>query len=155
MIFVALGSNMGDSYALLDAAHAAMLARGMAVVAASTIVETPALLPPGAPDDWDRPFLNQVARVETALSPEEMLVALKAIEQELGRQDRGRWGPREIDLDLLAHGDHLRDGPELILPHVGMAQRHFVLAPLMEIAPEWVHPRTGKTVAKMFAELTA
>jgi 2-amino-4-hydroxy-6-hydroxymethyldihydropteridine diphosphokinase len=153
VILIALGSNVGDRASLLAQARACMQVLGMHVILASRLYETPALLPEDAPDAWDVPFLNQVVAVESALAPEAMLGALKALETKLGRQDRGRWGPREIDLDLLAHGDALLELPALQLPHPRLHERRFVLEPLVEIAPGWRHPRLQKTAATLLAEL--
>lgn len=151
MILLALGSNVGAREKLLRDAQVALEELGIYVEHESSVMTTPALLPEGAPPEWDMPFLNQVLRVQTALSPEAVLDAIKRTEQLLGRQDRGRWGPREIDIDLLAYGDVVMDTPRLVLPHPGIATRDFVLKPLMEIAPTWRHPVTGLTAAEMLA----
>lgn len=153
MILIGLGSNVGDRAAQLSAARDALSERGVTLLAASALVETAALLPDNAPPAWDRPFLNQVIAVETELPPHDLLTLLKATEQVLGRQDRGRWGPREIDLDLLAYHEVTCTDALLELPHPGIATRRFVLAPLAEIAPSWRHPRTQQRAADMLAEL--
>lgn len=153
MILIALGGNVGDANAMLEKARAAMEQRGIRIVRASRVIQTPALLPPGAPAAWDQAYANQVVAVETPLDPLPLLAALKAIEQALGRIDCGRWGPREIDLDLLAHGEAVLTHEQLILPHPGIAGRRFVLEPLQEIVPDWRHPHTGKSAAMMLAEL--
>ncbi len=94
----------------------------------------------------DQPlFLNAVGRVHSALAPREMLEALHGIENALGR-DRGRekrMGPRSIDLDILLCGDLMIEEPDLVIPHPSMAERGFVLVPLLEISPRLADPRTG------------
>lgn len=155
MILIALGSNVGGRAALLAQALAAIEAAGIAVLAQSALHETPALLPEGAAPEWDMPYLNQVVAVETEMDAPALLAALKTIEQQLGRQDRGRWGPREIDLDLLAYEQAQLHGAELTLPHPQLQARRFVLSPLVEIAPDWVHPTLHKTARQLLAELPA
>jgi 2-amino-4-hydroxy-6-hydroxymethyldihydropteridine diphosphokinase len=90
-------------------------------------------------------FLNAVAEVRTSLDARELLVELQAIETRLGR-DRNvrRWGPRNIDLDLLAHGSLRVDEPDLEIPHPGIAERNFVLLPLRDIAPDLALPGIGR-----------
>jgi len=90
-------------------------------------------------------FLNAVVEVRTSLGPHELLAELQAIETALGR-DRSvrRWGPRNIDLDLLAHGMHRISDADLEVPHPGIAERNFVLLPLMDIAPELTLPGAGR-----------
>ncbi|MFM9890429.1 MAG: 2-amino-4-hydroxy-6-hydroxymethyldihydropteridine diphosphokinase [Rickettsiales bacterium] len=153
MILLALGSNVGDRGRYFEAAHAALQRRGVNILRRSSVIETPALLPPDAPADWDQPFMNQVVQVETALPPLALLELLKHIEQELGRVDRGRWGPREIDLDLLCYDAFVLDSASLTLPHAQLHRRDFVLKPIMEIAPDWTHPQLGLTAQEMLATL--
>ena len=105
MILIALGSNLGKREENLAHARAALVGYDVELVAESSTIETPALLPDGAPEEWNIPFLNQVIAVRTHLEPMELLTVLKLIEAELGRQKREHWGPREIDLDILAYGD--------------------------------------------------
>lgn len=153
MIYLALGSNMGDRQAMMDAAIAELAAEGVKTVIGSSVIETPALLPPGAPPDWNTPYLNMVIDVETMHRPEALLEILKAIEQRLGRTNRGHWGPREIDIDLIAYHREVIETENLTVPHAQMPYRRFVLVPLMEIAPDWQHPVLGKTAEAMLAGL--
>lgn len=99
-------------------------------------------------------FLNSVAKIETSLKPIDLFDRLQQIERDLGRKHGGeRWGPREIDLDLLDyHGLGLKL-PGLELPHPRMHERAFVLAPLLEVAPEWFHPRLEKTAKELLDEI--
>jgi 2-amino-4-hydroxy-6-hydroxymethyldihydropteridine diphosphokinase len=99
-------------------------------------------------------FVNAVAGLVTQLSPEELLAALRTLERELGREPaRERWGPRVIDLDLLAVGAERRSTTALELPHPGIAQRDFVLYPLADIAPDLEIPALGR-VADLRAAVT-
>lgn len=103
----------------------------------------------------DQPwFLNTVIEIETDLTPRELLTVCKQIERALGRQERGRYGPREIDLDILLYDDIVVDEPELQVPHAQLPWRRFVLVPLAELAPQHVHPVLHKTIKELLQELT-
>lgn len=153
MILLALGSNMGDREATMLAALAELEAAGVKTVLRSALLETPALLPAGAPPAWDVPYLNQVVAVQTVHRPEVLLGIMQGIEEKLGRTRRGHWGPREIDLDLLAYHQEIIETELLTLPHPQMPYRRFVLGPLVEIAPDWQHPVLHKTSTDMLTEL--
>jgi 2-amino-4-hydroxy-6-hydroxymethyldihydropteridine diphosphokinase len=125
--FVGLGSNLGDSVAQIERALLALGDLGM-VSRASSLYRTK---PWGKLDQPD--FINAVALLETAYSPRELLERLKALEVRLGRVQGERWGPRSIDLDLLAYDDLIVDAPDLQVPHPRLRERAFVLIPLAEI----------------------
>ncbi|MCC6946869.1 MAG: 2-amino-4-hydroxy-6-hydroxymethyldihydropteridine diphosphokinase [Bradyrhizobiaceae bacterium] len=132
-VYLALGSNLGDRAENLAAAREA-LARGVVTVAAaSSICETE----PWGPKPQG-PYLNQVLRGTTALSPRELLARLMQIERALGRNraKEERYGPRTLDLDILLYGDAAVREPDLVIPHPRMMERPFVLVPLAEIAPD-------------------
>jgi len=137
--YIALGSNVGSRDGNLAAAWKKVAALGTEALLSSLYETEPMYV-------TDQPlFLNAVGRVQSALSPREMLDALHEIEAALGR-DRGRetrMGPRTIDLDILLWGDRVIDEPDLIIPHPRMTERGFVLVPLLEIAPRLTDPRTG------------
>jgi 2-amino-4-hydroxy-6-hydroxymethyldihydropteridine diphosphokinase len=144
---VALGSNLGERRAHLDAARAALDALpGTRLLAASALYETAPVGPPGQQD-----YLNAVVRLSTTLAPLGLLDALLAIEQSRGRVRAERWGPRTLDLDLLLHGDAVLHHPRLTLPHPAMLARAFVLAPLHDLAPDLV--LAGRTVAQHLGSL--
>jgi 2-amino-4-hydroxy-6-hydroxymethyldihydropteridine diphosphokinase len=128
---IALGANLGDRVAnLREAVLRINHLPGTRVIARSSIYETP---PWGKTDQPQ--FLNAVITVETEREPEALLNDCLAIEQEMGRIRRERWGPRAIDIDLLTHGNTRMRSARLTLPHPALAERAFVLVPLLEIAP--------------------
>jgi 2-amino-4-hydroxy-6-hydroxymethyldihydropteridine diphosphokinase len=138
--FLGLGSNVGDRRDNLQAAAAALPEHGIDVLAASSVYETE---PVGEVLD-QRPFFNACLRVRTALDPEALLDACKAVERELGRAPGGvRHGPRPIDVDVLLLGDETYRSERLRLPHEQVTSRRFVLVPLLELAPDLVVPGDG------------
>jgi dihydropteroate synthase/2-amino-4-hydroxy-6-hydroxymethyldihydropteridine diphosphokinase len=148
-IYLSLGSNLGDRRENLRAALGALDDESVHVQRISPVVESPALLPPDAPADWNSPFLNLVAECSYALTPEALLQTLKRIEQALGRSEGRRWAPRPIDIDILAFGDAVIDTARLTIPHAGLNQRTFFLTPLAALAPGLELPRSGKTALEL------
>jgi dihydropteroate synthase/2-amino-4-hydroxy-6-hydroxymethyldihydropteridine diphosphokinase len=142
-LYLGLGSNLDDRRANLGRALERLPAHGVTLVRASPVVESPAMLPDDAPVDWNRPFLNLVAHCRTGLPPLAVLDGLKAIERELGRVERGRWAPRPIDLDLLLYGRESFADERLRVPHPGIVERAFVLAPLAALEPRLTIPNLG------------
>lgn len=145
---IGLGTNLGDRSAQIDEALRALAARGMRVVAVSPLYETE----PWGVTDQPR-FLNAACIVETDLSPLALLDALQAIEHDMGRVRTVRYGPRPIDLDILMYDGLTMESERLTIPHPGMLQRSTVLVPLADIAPEAVHPVTGRTIREHLADL--
>lgn len=146
--YLALGSNIGDRAGNLRRALELLEGADIAVEAVSSVWETPPM-----PEDqpW---YLNAVARVRTDASPHDLLRTAKHIERQLGRQPGRRWGPRPIDVDILFYGDERVSTPELTVPHAGVAQRAFVLAPLSEVAPGPL-PVLGKSAVELLAGVDA
>ena len=146
--YLGLGSNVGDRRANLQAAVDALPAHGVEVVGSSSVYETE---PVG--QVLDQPdFLNACVRVRTALDPEALLDACKAVERELGRATGGvRHGPRPIDVDVLLLGDDTYRSERLSLPHAQVTSRRFVLVPLLELAPQLVVPGAGAAAEALAA----
>lgn len=146
-VYLGLGTNKGDRQANLRAVIED-LPPEVTVTAESSVFQTP---PWGFTDQPD--FLNMVVAGETSLPPLELLSYLKDLEQQVGRTASFRWGPREIDIDILDYGGLVLDLEGLTLPHPRMEARGFVLVPLAEVAPEWVHPRLGVSIQELLAEI--
>lgn len=128
--FIGLGSNVGDRLEHLRKAVRALDAcSGIQMVRASSVYDTDPIGPP------QREYLNAVVEVATNLGAGELLERAKSIERDIGRLERGRWGPREVDLDILLFGDQRIDTPDLRVPHPEMSHRAFVLVPLADLAP--------------------
>jgi 2-amino-4-hydroxy-6-hydroxymethyldihydropteridine diphosphokinase len=148
-VAIALGSNLGDrDRHLRDAA--ARVGLFIHDLQLSSFHDT---APVGvAPQPR---FLNAAAIGHTALAPRAMLEQLLAIEQALGRQRPYAGAPRTIDLDLLLYDDAVIDEPGLVVPHPRFRERRFVLAPLAEVAADWVDPVSGKSISVLLAELAS
>ncbi|RAU21055.1 2-amino-4-hydroxy-6-hydroxymethyldihydropteridine diphosphokinase [Paramagnetospirillum kuznetsovii] len=146
-VYLGLGTNLGDRAANLRAAIKA-LAPLMLVDAVSGLWETAPLYVTDQPA-----FYNMAVAGRTDLAPLDLLRGLKRLEDELGRVESVRFGPRLIDLDILLYDGLIMDEPELTIPHPRLPERRFALAPLAEIAAELVHPQTDETMAAMLARL--
>jgi 2-amino-4-hydroxy-6-hydroxymethyldihydropteridine diphosphokinase len=144
-VYLALGSNLGDRAENLKEAVAS-LSPQMVVKAKSHVYETP----PWGYEDQPK-FLNQVVKVQTYLEPEPLLKHIKRLEIALGRKASFRNGPRLIDIDILFYDDRVVNTPILTIPHPRLHERGFVLLPLLDIAPDLVHPLTRKSVREMVA----
>jgi len=141
---IALGSNLGNSLATLEAALERLDSLPkIAVEQRSPYYRTKAVGPP-QPD-----YINSCALLRTTLSPQALLSTLLEVEAQFGRVRRERWAARTLDLDLLLYGDRIVDTPDLQIPHPRMGDRAFVLIPLAEIAPDWVEPVSHKTITQL------
>jgi 2-amino-4-hydroxy-6-hydroxymethyldihydropteridine diphosphokinase len=150
-IYLGLGSNLGDRRRNLEAALDALRAHPqIAVSAVSSFLETD---PVGGPPGQGR-FLNAAAKIETDLAPEALLEELKRVERSLGRKPGPRWGPRQIDLDILLCGDTILETGTLVIPHPRMRERRFVLEPLAEIAPDARDPVTSLSVRDLLEKVS-
>jgi len=148
-VFIAIGSNKDDREANCRKATALIgSSAGVELIAQSPLYET---------EPWgvreQAPFVNSVVEVSTDLTPAGLLAVLKTIELEMGRTPSPRWHSREIDLDILFYGDEVVDVAGLKVPHPRLHERVFVLAPLADIAPDFIHPVLKKSVREMFLEL--
>jgi 2-amino-4-hydroxy-6-hydroxymethyldihydropteridine diphosphokinase len=144
--YIAFGGNVGDvPRSFREAREELAAVPGCRLVASSLSYVSPPLGPPAQPD-----YHNAVVSIVTELLPRTLLHELERIETRHGRK-RGdvRWGPRTLDLDLIAMDDMVLDAAELTLPHPEMHARVFVLQPLCDLAPEWQHPRMGQTAREL------
>lgn len=155
-VLLSLGSNVGDRLETLTAAvYALQDVDGLVVTDVSGVYETPPWPPAGEPGAVEQDdYYNLVVRGVTGLEPHDLLAELHLIETALGRdRDREvRWGPRTIDIDLLLHGERELDTPELVVPHPRLAERAFVLVPLLEVLPGGALP-DGRRLTSLVAAL--
>ena len=147
--YIAVGSNMGDSRGHIAKALGQLEKhKDIQVTKVSGLLET---LPYGGVEQEN--FVNGMFEIRTLLTPEELLRELHRIEASEGRERKIHWGPRTLDLDIIFYDDLIYSSEDLVIPHVDMENRYFVLKPLSELAPNFRHPITHKTVAQMLAEL--
>ncbi|MBI2758042.1 MAG: 2-amino-4-hydroxy-6-hydroxymethyldihydropteridine diphosphokinase [Chloroflexi bacterium] len=146
-VYLALGTNLGDRLANLNTAID-LLSRSTVLGQRSSIYETP---------PWgytDQPaFLNMAVKCETDLDAESLLKRLKQVEVQVGREQSFRWGPRQIDIDILFYDDLVLESESLTIPHPRLHERAFVLVPLADIAPDYVHPVFKKTVTELLLKV--
>ncbi len=143
-IFLGIGCNLGDREQNLEEGKRLL---SLKILKASSLYETE---PVGYLDQpW---FLNAVIQVEEALTVRELLTRCQSVEQQMGRKRDIPKGPRIIDVDILFYGELIMNEPDLIIPHPAIAERRFVLEPMNEIAPDFIHPVLEKTVRQLLLE---
>lgn len=146
-VFLLIGGNMGNRLQNLHQAIKLLSAACGPVVQQSAVYETAAW---GKTDQ--AAFLNQALLLTTSLSARELIITILSVEEQMGRQRLEKFGPRLIDIDMIFYNDDVIDEPNLTIPHPELQNRRFVLAPLNEIAPSFVHPVLNKTVAELLKE---
>ena len=146
--YILLGSNLGNSRKYIaDAIFEIEKTLGN-ISKKSSLYQTASWGNANQPD-----FLNQVIELQTTLRPESLLKAVLGVETKLGRERHEKWGARTIDIDILLYGDLIIDEPELKIPHPYLPDRRFALEPLLEIAPDLIHPHTNGRVELLFRNL--
>lgn len=148
IVYIAFGSNIGDRGAAIEEALNLIEQNEMKIVKKSKIYETE---PYGYVDQPS--FLNGAVEVETNLSCRDVLERLLSIENQIGRVREFKWGPRIIDLDIIFYNNEIFDEEDLKVPHPDMQNRDFVLKPLNDLCPDYVHPILGKTIRELLGEL--
>lgn len=148
--FLGLGSNIGNKKKNITLAIKYLSEhKNITLKKSSSTIETKAVSPQNQPN-----FLNVVVQIETTLMPEKLLTITQDIEKKLKRKAKGNYGPRTIDIDILFFGKELILSNELTVPHPLIHERKFVLKPLMEIAPDFVHPTLDEPIKKIYEDLT-
>ncbi|MGH6930170.1 MAG: 2-amino-4-hydroxy-6-hydroxymethyldihydropteridine diphosphokinase [Dongiaceae bacterium] len=152
-ILIAVGANLpspefGPPRATCEAALEELSRRGLGIVRRSRWFETAPI--PASDQPW---FVNGVAAIHTARSPEALLALLHEMERRFGRERRELNAARILDLDIVAYGDLVRTDPPPILPHPRMHERAFVLLPLADVAPDWRHPADGRPLSELLRAL--
>jgi 2-amino-4-hydroxy-6-hydroxymethyldihydropteridine diphosphokinase len=151
--FISIGSNLGDRVPNLEKAI-----EGLSGNPAITLIKKSSFYQTTPWGRTDQPlFINCAVEVETSLEPRQLLGFLKALEAELGRTSEthkeDRWGPRVIDLDIVFYGDRVIEEEGLVIPHPHALERGFVMLPIEEIAPDFIHPGSGKKVSELAVEI--
>lgn len=147
MVYLSLGSNIGNHCKNIQIAIKLLKKEGFDIIKTSSIYKTSAW---GVSNQAD--FLNLVIKGKTKFSPEKLLQKVKQIEKEIGRKPAEKWGPRTIDIDILFYDKKILKTKTLTIPHPQLYKRKFVLIPLKEMAPRFVHPVLKKTVAQMLTD---
>ena len=147
-VFIAIGTNLGDKEENIRQSIKKMEQNNIHIIKKSNVYKT---MPYGYKNQ--PVFLNCVVQAETMLSPEELLYVLLSIEKQMGRKRKIHWGPRIIDLDIIFYDNLIINSSNLKIPHPDMQNREFVLKPLCDIAPNFVHPVLHKTVKELLKEL--
>ncbi|WP_242696168.1 2-amino-4-hydroxy-6-hydroxymethyldihydropteridine diphosphokinase [Longitalea luteola] len=146
-VFLLIGGNMGNRLQNLHQAVSLLSAACGPVIQQSAVYETAAW---GKTDQ--AAFMNQALLLTTSLSARELITTILSVEEKMGRRRLERFGPRLIDIDIIFYNDDIIDEPNLTVPHPELQNRRFVLEPLNEIAPSFVHPVLHKTVAELLLE---
>lgn len=146
-VYLALGSNIGDSRKYISTAID-LLGKSVHDIKEAPVYSAKAVVYAEQPD-----FLNTAIRGETSLSPEQLLNFVKKVEEEAGRKFSFRFGPRQIDIDIILYDDLVMDTDDLTIPHRAFTAREFVLKPLADLDPDLKDPVTGQTMTQLLAKL--
>lgn len=150
-VYIGLGSNIGDKVGYIQQAYKMIkFLENVSVENFSSLYETE---PYGNTNqDW---FVNAVLEIKTSIDPEQLIGEFQRIEYQLGRNrsKNEKWSPRTIDIDILFYGDDIVSSGTITVPHCELHKRAFVLVPMLELNPDFVHPIIGKTIAEMHNDL--
>ncbi len=146
--YLSIGSNLGDRINYINKAIEKLKQNNIKIIKSSNIIETE---PYGYKEQGK--FLNMAVEIDSDLEPFELMKLISRIESELGRIRTVRWGPRVIDIDIIFYDSLIINEPDLKIPHPDMQNRLFVLKPLQEIAPDFVHPVLNKTITELLESL--
>ena len=146
-IYLSLGSNIGNRMKNIENALDELEKYNIKKIKISSFYETEPIGPK------QRKFYNIAGKFKTVLEPLELLAVLKAIEKKLGRKKTFRWGPRIIDIDILFYGNQIIEIKFLTIPHKEIPNRAFVLVPMREIAPNFIHPKIHKKISTIYREM--
>ncbi len=152
-VFIGFGSNVGNQLDFCDRAITLLgLLPHSTLLAVSPLYETEPVLDHAQPGPkW---FLNGVVQLTTDVTPASLLMVCREIERSLGRDDDHRTGPRTLDLDILFYGQRVIHDPDLVIPHPRLHQRRFVLAPMTDLDPAWVHPQLHLPVSELLEQVS-
>jgi 2-amino-4-hydroxy-6-hydroxymethyldihydropteridine diphosphokinase len=143
-ITLSLGSNLGDKLQYLSSAVSTMLRDKIVTnVKLSPIYETKPILLANSPKSWDVKALHIVLKGNTDLLPAQLVKAIKEVEKKLGKKDRGRWAPREIDIDVISVGEEIYLLEDVQIPHKFMLTKEWVFLPFIDVNPNWRYPVRG------------
>ena len=147
--YISVGSNMGDKKGYINSAFQSLQQHeAVSKVISSTLIETE----PWGYTEQDT-FVNGMWFCESTLDPHQMLGLIQCLEKEAGRERLIHWGPRTLDLDILFYGNQIIETEQLVIPHVDLANRQFVLTPMVQLAPYFRHPVLGKTMKELLDQL--
>ncbi len=155
-VYLSLGSNMGDRMAHLSSAKEKLMNHPKINISEESKIYETEPWPQNHPEKEEGQlwFLNSVIKVKTGLNPDELLLFIQSVESDLGRTEKGHWGSREIDIDILLYGQEVIESDHLTIPHRHMTDRHFVLVPLVELSPELKDPVSGKAYKTILQSLS-
>lgn len=150
---LAIGTNVGERHSNINDALS-LISQFSSIVESSSTIETQALMPQDAPSSWNCPFINIVVYIKTNLSVFDVFTTIKEIERKMGRDfSTPRWSPRIIDIDIIFFNTLVFSWEHLTIPHPQMHQRTFVLQPMCEILPNFLHPVFNKTIKDLLSAL--
>jgi 2-amino-4-hydroxy-6-hydroxymethyldihydropteridine diphosphokinase len=148
-VILSFGGNLGKPFETFQKALFILTSKNIIkVLSLSSLYVSKSLLKDNQPA-----YLNMIALAETELNAEGLLAKLKECERVFGRLDIGYWQPRELDIDIIDFNSEVINSPALTIPHKELANRSFVIIPLLEIIPDYIHPISGKTIAQLKMEL--